>query len=215
VAAADGGTLADEKAASLAHSLALRYDSGGSDHYDIASAMIKSIRASHPDAAVYYLARMLEGGEDPIFIARRLVIAASEDVGNANPTALLIATAAMQSAALVGMPEARIILSQAVTYLAASPKSNRSYIAIDKALADVRAFGSLEVPLALRNGVTEMMKSSGYGKGYIYAHDDLESARQMQYLPREIKGRRYYEASEAGTERQLKANLAQLRPLKD
>jgi putative ATPase len=198
-----------------ASTLALRYDRDGSDHFDVASALIKSIRGSHPDAAVYYLARMLEGGEDPMFIARRLVIAASEDIGNANPTALLLATAGMQSIAMIGMPEARIILSQVTTYLAASPKSNRSYVAINKAITDVQAQGSLEVPLALRNAPSKLMKDIGYGKEYVYPHDDLENARQMTYLPTELKGRKYYEPTEFGAERQLKGNLAQLRPVQD
>lgn len=199
----------------FAKTLALRYDRDGSDHYDLASALIKSIRASHPDAAVYYLARMIAGGEDPLFIARRLVIAASEDIGNANPTALLLATSGMESVAALGMPEARIVLSQVTTYLAASPKSNQAYLAIDLALNDVEKLGSLDVPLSLRNAPTTMMKSIGYGKEYVYPHDDLEKARQMTYLPPELKGRRYYQPCDIGTERQLKANLALLRPVKD
>ena len=198
-----------------AATLALRYDRDGSDHYDLAAALIKSIRASHPDAAIYYLARMLEGGEDPVFIARRLVIAASEDIGNANPTALLIATSGMQSIALIGMPEARIILAQVTTYLAASPKSNKAYLAIDKAIADVKKYGSLEVPITLRNAPTQLMKDIGYGKEYVYPHDDLENAKKMYYLPTELRGRKYYEATDFGAERQLKATLAQLRPLVD
>jgi len=190
--------------------LNLRYDKQGDQHFDVVSALIKSIRASQPDAAVYYLARMLDGGEDPMFIARRLVIAASEDVGNANPTALLLATSCMQAVHLVGMPEARIILAQATTYLAASPKSNRSYNAINKALADVQRTGTLEVPLHLRNAPTKLMQELGYGAGYVYAHDDQAAASRQIYLPIELAHQRYYEPSNSGTEAQLKKNLEHL-----
>ena len=193
--------------------LNLRYDKQGDQHYDLVSALIKSIRASQPDGAIYYLARMLDGGEDPMFIARRLVIAASEDVGNANPTALLLAISCMQAVHLVGMPEARIMLAQATTYLAASPKSNRSYNAINKALADVQQTGSLEVPLHLRNAPTKFMKELGYGAGYVYAHDDQAAAQRQVYLPKELAHQRYYEPSTSGTEAQLKKNLEQLNHL--
>lgn len=199
----------------FADALPLRYDKAGDEHYDVISAFIKSIRASHPDAAVYYLARMLESGEDPMFIARRLVIAASEDVGNANPTALLLATAAMQAVHLVGLPEARIMLAQATTYLASSPKSNRSYMALEKAAEDVKALGALDVPMHLRNGVTNLMKQFGYGKNYAYAHDDLEGARKLPYLPEQLKNRHYYEPKDIGAERQLKEVLSHLRPTVD
>ncbi len=155
----ESNTISGELLGSLSTDQWTRYDAGGEQHYDLASAMIKSIRGSHPDAAVYYLARMLDGGENLMFIARRLVIAAAEDIGNANPTGLLIAESGMRAAHAVGMPEARIILAQIVTYLASSPKSNRSYLAINAAMADVKAFGSLEVPLHLRNGVTPYMKT--------------------------------------------------------
>jgi putative ATPase len=191
-------------------SLMRQFDQAGDSHYDLASALIKSIRASQPDAAVYYLARMIDGGEDAMFIARRLVIAASEDIGNANPTALLIATAAMQSSAMVGYPEARIILSQATTYLACSPKSNRSYLAINQALADVQATGSLPVPLHIRNAPTTFMKQLGYGEGYIDAHSNSQSAASKSNLPDELNDRRYYLPSEIGIEKQLKLNLAAL-----
>jgi len=196
--------------AAVAPTLNLRYDSSGDGHYDLASALIKSIRASQPDAAVYYLARMLEGGEDPMFIARRLVIAASEDIGNANPTALLLATSCMQAVHAVGMPEARIMLSQAATYLAASPKSNRAYLAINQAIADVQATGSLEVPLHLRNAPTKLMREFGHGVGYVYAHDDPVGAQRLSYLPGELAHRRYYEPLSTGVEAQLKANLVRL-----
>jgi putative ATPase len=192
-----------------------RYDANGEQHYDLVSAMIKSIRASHPDAALYYLARMLSGGELLSFIARRLLIAASEDIGNANPTALLIAQAGFDAVQKLGMPEARIVLSQVVTYLAASPKSNRAYVAIDAALADVKAYGSLEVPLHLRNGVTNYLKVIGYGELYRYPHDDAAGAQQSTYLPPELSGRRYYEPSQSGTEATLAASLKKQRPVRD
>lgn len=195
----------------VAGSLNLHYDKQGDQHYDTISAYIKSIRASQPDAAVYYLARMLEAGEDPVFVARRLVIAASEDIGNANPTALLVATSAMQAVHMVGMPEARIMLSQATTYLAASPKSNRAYLAINKAMEDAQTYGSLEVPLHLRNAPTRLMKEMGHGKGYVYAHDDRKGAAGLTYLPEPLKGRRYYEPLDAGAEAQLKRNLEIMR----
>ncbi len=200
---------------SVARELNLRYDAKGDQHYDIISAFIKSIRASQPDAAVYYLARMLDGGEDPVFIARRLVISASEDIGNANPTALLLASTAMQAVHQVGMPEARIMLAQATTYLAASPKSNRSYVAINKALEEVQASGSLEIPLHLRNAPTKLMKEFGYGAGYVYAHDDRAGAQRLQYLPKKLEGRKYYDPSDLGAEGQLKKNLEHLSKLKD
>lgn len=183
------------------------YDKKADNHYDIVSALIKSIRASQADAACYYLARMIDGGEDPMFIARRLVIAASEDIGNANPTGLLMAQAGLQAVHQIGLPEARIILSQVATYLAASPKSNRSYLAINQALQDVERTGSLEVPLHLRNAPTKLMKSMGYGDGYIYAHDNPKGAAEQEYLPQKLKGRKYYEPSEIGTEKVLKQNL--------
>ena len=192
-----------------------QYDKTGDHHYDTISAFIKSIRASHPDAAIYYLARMLDAGEDPMFIARRLAIAASEDCGNANPTALLVANAGLQTVHQIGMPEARIILAQVTTYLACSPKSNRAYRAIDAALEDVGSKGSLPIPLHLRNAPTKLMKQFGYGSGYVYAHDNPAGARSISYLPEELQGKRYYEPSEIGVEQQLKANLAKLRPQKD
>lgn len=199
----------------LASTLQLRYDRSGEDHYQVISAMIKSIRGSHPDAAIYYLARMLAGGEDPRFIARRIVIAASEEIGNANPTALLIANAALEAVSKIGMPEARIILSQTVTYLASSPKSNKAYLAVDRALADIKTFGLLEIPKHLTNASTELMINNGYGKNYVYAHDDLAGAKMMTYLPTELKGRKYYEPTSFGAEKQLKDNLNYLRPTQD
>ena len=194
--------------------LSLRYDKSGDQHYDVISAFIKSIRASQPDAAVYYLARMLEGGERPEFIARRLVIAASEDLGNASPSALLIANAALQSCLQIGLPEARIILAQATTYLASCPKSNKSYLAIEKATEDVKNFGALDVPLALMNAPTKFMKEHGRGKDYVYAHDDIMRSLDMVYLPPEIAKQIYYEPTENGSEKTLKDYLEQLKKIR-
>lgn len=167
----------------------VNYDKKGEQHYDIISAFIKSMRGSDPNAAVYYLARMIEGGEDVKFIARRMIIFASEDIGNANPTALVLATNCFQAVNVIGFPEARIILAQCVTYLASSPKSNSSYKAINTAQQLVRKFGDLDVPLAIRNAPTKLMKDIGYGKGYRYAHDyEGNFAPGMEFLPDEIKG---------------------------
>jgi putative ATPase len=168
------------------------YDKDGEQHYDIASALIKSIRGSDPDAAVYWLARMIEGGEQPKFIARRLVISASEDIGLANPNALLLANACFQSVNLVGMPESRIILSETTIYLATSPKSNASYLAIGKAQALVRETGNLPIPLHLRNAPTKLMKELGYKKDYLYSHDYPGNFVDQQYLPDQIKNQRLY-----------------------
>jgi putative ATPase len=211
VAPKTGGPLTVELLASVAPELNLQYDRQGDQHYDTISAFIKSIRASQPDAAVYYMARMLAAGEDPMFVARRLVIAASEDVGNANPTALLVATSGLQAVHQVGVPEARIILSQVTTYLAASPKSNRAYLAVNKAMEDIEKTGSLPIPMHLRNAPTRLMKEMGYGEGYIYAHDDKKGAMRAQYLPDGLGSPTYYEPSEVGTEGQLKKNLERLR----
>jgi putative ATPase len=158
---------------------------------------------------------MIEGGEDPLFIARRLLISASEDIGNANPTGLLIAESTFRAVEVLGLPEARIALSQCATYLAASPKSNRAYNAINAALSEVRKSGPLDIPLHLRNAPTKFMKEQGYGAGYAYAHEDLERARQSTYLPEPLKGRRFYEPIPVGTEKQLLENLKHLRPLAD
>lgn len=168
------------------------YDKGGDHHYDVASALIKSIRGSDPDAAVYWLARMIEGGEDIKFIARRMIISASEDIGLANPNALLMATTAFQAAQAVGLPEARIILSQAVIYLATSPKSNSAYLAIKEAQANVRQTGALPVPLHLRNAPTKLMKSLNYGQNYKYPHDFPGNFTAQEYLPEEIKGAEFF-----------------------
>jgi putative ATPase len=183
------------------------YDKLGEAHYDTISAFIKSVRASDPDAAVYYLARMLEAGEDPVFIARRLVILASEDVGNAAPNGLVLATSAMQAVHMVGMPEARIILAQATTYLASAPKSNASYIAISEAQEDVRTLGPQPVPMKLRNPVTSLMKDTGYGDGYQYAHDSEGGFAGMECLPERLRDRIYYRPTEFGQEKAIKERL--------
>lgn len=170
----------------------LTYDKAGEEHYNVISAFIKSIRGSDPDAGLYWLARMLEAGEDPLFIARRLVILASEDIGNADPQALVIATATFQAVQQIGLPEAQLNLAQAVTYLATAPKSNASYQALLKAKEDVQATLNLPVPLHLRNAVTKLMKDLGYHKGYKYSHDfDAEEGKQ-QYRPKEVDGHMYY-----------------------
>lgn len=168
------------------------YDKTGEQHYDIISAFIKSVRGSDPNAAVYWLARMIEGGEDVKFIARRMVILASEDIGNANPTALVLANTTFQAVTAVGYPEARIILSQCATYLASSPKSNASYAAINEAQQKVRLTGDLSVPLAIRNAPTKLMKDIGYGQGYQYAHDHENNFANFEFLPEEISGTAFY-----------------------
>ncbi len=170
-----------------------RYDKSGDMHYDLVSAMIKSIRGSDPDAALYWMARMLKGGEDPVFIARRLLVAASEDIGNSNPNALLLAGECFRSVQAIGMPEARIILGQAVVYLATSPKSNSTYLAINRALALADKTANLPVPLHLRNAPTKLMKQEGYGVNYLYPHDFPEHFVSQDYLPPELKGTRLYE----------------------
>jgi len=168
------------------------YDKSGEMHYDVISGFIKSLRGSDPNAAVYWLARMIEGGEDPLFIARRMVILASEDIGLANPNALLLANACFDAVHKIGMPESRIILSQAAVYLATSPKSNASYMAIEEALGEVRATGDLPVPLQIRNAPTRLMKEIGYHKDYKYAHSFEGNFIEMEYLPEKIKGKKFY-----------------------
>lgn len=171
----------------------VRYDKAGDQHYDIISAFIKSIRGSDPNAAVYWLARMIEGGEDAKFIARRLLISASEDVGNANPTALVIANNCFQAVSVIGFPESRIILSQTAVYLANSPKSNASYLAINEAQALVKNTGTLPVPLPIRNAPTKLMKDIGHGAGYKYSHNYEGNTGAQEYMPEEIKGTKFYE----------------------
>ncbi|MCL6264941.1 replication-associated recombination protein A [Flagellimonas myxillae] len=180
------------------------YDKTGEQHYDIISAFIKSIRGSDPNAAVYWLARMIEGGEDVKFIARRLVILASEDIGNANPTALVLANSTFQAVNTIGYPEARIILSQCTTYLASSPKSNASYAAIKHAQQAVRETGDLSVPLPIRNAPTRLMKDLGYGQGYNYAHDHENNFVDFEFLPEEIRGTSFYKPGDSPREKALK-----------
>jgi putative ATPase len=186
------------------------YDKSGEQHYDIISAFIKSIRGSDPNAAVYYLARMVEGGEDVKFIARRMLILASEDIGNANPTALVIANNTFQAVNVIGYPEARIILSQCAIYLAASAKSNASYMAIENALGAVRDSGDLPVPLSIRNAPTKLMKNMGYGKGYQYAHSYEGNFVQAEFLPDEIKDMKFYDPGNNPREEELRKYLRSL-----
>ena len=186
------------------------YDKAGEMHYDVISAFIKSIRGSDPNAAVYYLARMIEGGEDPKFIARRLVILASEDIGNANPNALLLATEAFSAVNLIGMPESRIILSQVATYLACSPKSNAAYMAIGKAQDLVRKTGDLPVPLHLRNAPTKLMKEIGYGDQYKYAHDFPGNFAFQEFLPERISGTTLYEPGNNARENEQRQRMKAL-----
>lgn len=186
------------------------YDKSGEQHYDIISAFIKSIRGSDPNAAVYWLARMIAGGEDPKFIARRMVILASEDIGLANPNALLLATSCFNAIAVIGMPEGRIILSEAAIYLATSPKSNASYLAIDKALELVKTTGDLPVPLHIRNAPTKLMKEIGYGKDYKYAHSYANNFVDQDFLPEQIKSTTIYDPQQNSREKEIKAWLAAL-----
>lgn len=174
------------------------FDKGGEMHYDFASAMIKSIRGSDPDAAIYWMARLIEGGESPRFIARRLVISAAEDIGLANPQALVVANAAAQAVDFVGWPEGRIPLAEAIIYLATSPKSNSAYLAIDKALSFCRHSGNLPVPLHLRNAVTSLLDELGYGDGYLYPHDFPKHYIAQQYLPEEVQKEQFYKPQEVG-----------------
>jgi len=183
------------------------YDKSGEQHYDIISAFIKSIRGSDPNAAVYYLARMIEGGEDVKFIARRMVILASEDIGNANPTALVMATTTFQAVTMIGYPEARIILSQCAVYLATSPKSNASYMAIESALQAVNSTGDQPVPLAIRNAPTKLMKNLDYGKNYQYAHSFEGNFAHMEFLPDALKGTKFYDPGNNAREEEIRKYL--------
>jgi putative ATPase len=187
----------------------IRY--GREEHYDVISAFIKSVRGGDPDAALHYLARMLEAGEDPVFVARRLVILASEDIGNADPYGLPLAMAAAQAVQLIGMPEGRIPLAQATTYLASAPKSNASYAAIGRAFGDVRRGSASEVPMHLRNAATGLMREEGYGAGYRYAHDDEPEGMNDRYLPDELAERVYYEPKERGAEAEIRERIGRWR----
>ena len=212
----NAATLAEmheEKEIGIAHiqealqSRALRYDKSGEEHYNVISAFIKSMRGSDPDAALYWMMRMIEAGEDPLFIARRMVIFAAEDIGNADPQALQIAVAAKDAVHFVGLPEGKIPLAQAVTYLASAPKSNASYEAMLAAAEDVKASGALPVPLHLRNAPTALTQDLGYGKGYQYAHSFEDHIVDQQHLPQELVGRHYYTPSDSGYEIQIRDRL--------
>ncbi len=201
--------ITDELVAQRLQQNPLAYDKGGEMHYDIISAFIKSVRGSDPDAAVYWLARMIEGGEDPEFIARRLVILAAEDIGLANPNALLLANAAFDTVHKIGWPEARIVLSEATVYLATSPKSNSAYLAVDQALSYVRSTGNAPVPLYLRNAPTGLMKELGYGDGYKYAHDFEGHFVDQHYLPEGIN-ERFWHPQENAHETKMAERMRQL-----
>ncbi|MBK7183045.1 MAG: replication-associated recombination protein A [Bacteroidetes bacterium] len=207
-----GGTeinITNEKVTNIVQQNIAIYDKAGENHYDIISAFIKSIRGSDPNAAVYWLARMIEGGEDPLFIARRLLILASEDIGNANPTALVIANNCFQAVNVIGFPESRIILSQAVIYLASSAKSNAAYMAINQAQEAVSQTGDLPVPLHLRNAPTKLMKDIGYGADYKYAHSYQNNFSEQEYLPESISGMKFYEPGNNPREKELREFLKQ------
>lgn len=200
-------SITNESVTSVIQNNLALYDKNGEQHYDIISAFIKSIRGSDPNAAVYYLARMVEGGEDPLFIARRMLILASEDIGNANPNALLIATSTFQAVSMVGWPESRIILSQCALFLATSPKSNASYEAINAAQELVRTTGSLSVPLSIRNAPTRLMKELGYGEEYKYAHSYKGNFAEQEFLPEAISGTKIYNPGNNKREEEIRAWL--------
>ena len=208
--ASDILTITDQLVMDVAQKRIALYDKSGEQHYDIISAFIKSIRGSDPNAAVYWLARMIEGGEDVKFIARRLVILASEDIGNANPTALVMANASFEAVNKIGYPESGIILSQCVTYLAASPKSNAAVVAIGDALAAVKKYGDLPVPLHIRNAPTKLMKNLDYGNGYQYSHSYDKNFTPQEYLPEEIAGTKFYEPGKNAREEELRKFLKSL-----
>lgn len=205
----DEVTITDEMVEERLQQNPLAYDKDGEMHYDIISAFIKSIRGSDPDAALYWMARMIEGGEDPKFIARRVVISAAEDVGLANPNALLMANTAFDVVNKIGWPEGRIALAEAVVYLATSPKSNSAYLAIDEALAAVRATGNLPVPLPIRNAPTSLMKELGYHDGYLYPHDYPGNFVAQSYLPSELGSRRFWHAQHSPSEEKLYQRMLQ------
>jgi len=193
----------------------LLYDKGDEEHYNVISAFIKSMRGSDPDAALYWLARMLEAGEDPLFIVRRMVVFASEDVGNADPRALQIAMTVQQAVHFIGMPEARINLAQGVTYLATAPKSNASYMGIKAAQSEIRKSGALPVPKHIRNAPTQLMKDLDYGKSYRYAHDSEQGYLAQEYLPEQLHGTRYYAPTERGYEKMIRERMDYWRGLRD
>jgi len=208
------GVITLEIAQEALQKKALLYDKGGEEHYNVISAFIKSMRASDPDAALYWLARMLEAGEDPIFILRRMIILASEDIGNADPRALQIAVSALQAFQMIGLPEGRITLGQAVTYLATAPKSNASYAGIDAAITEVRKSGALPVPLHVRNAPTKLMKELGYHKGYSYDHNFEEGYSGQECLPEKLSGKKFYEPKGHGYEKNILERMEWLRKKK-
>jgi len=199
--------VSNHSVSQIAQEAMLRYDKGGDQHYDIISAFIKSIRGSDPNAGIYWLARMIEAGEDPKFIARRLLILASEDIGNANPTALVLANTCFDAVSKTGYPECRIILAQTVAYLASSPKSNAAYLAIDTALKRVSKTGDLSVPLHLRNAPNKLMKELDYGKDYKYAHSYTGNFANQEYLPEELSGTKFYEPGDNLREEEIRKRL--------
>lgn len=200
-------TITNELVTKMLQQKVALYDKNGETHYDVISAFIKSLRGSDPNGAVYWLARMLDGGENIEFIARRMLILASEDIGNANPNALLLATSTFQAIQVIGMPESRIILAQCATYLATSPKSNASYVAINDAMATVGKTGPLPVPLHLRNAPTKLMKQMDYGKDYQYAHQYENNFVELEFLPDNIKGQKFYEPGENAREKEIRSFL--------
>jgi putative ATPase len=206
----EGEELTDKKVMDIAQQRIALYDKSGEQHYDIISAFIKSIRGSDPNAAVYWLARMIEGGEDVKFIARRLLILASEDIGNANPTALVMANAAFEAVNKIGYPESSLILSQCAIYLASSAKSNSATVAIGEALNAVKQLGDLSVPLHIRNAPTRLMKNLGYGKDYQYSHSFENNFSQQEYLPKELSGKKFYDPGKNAREEELRKFLKTL-----
>ena len=203
-------TVTSEQIALAFQRKTARYDKAGDAHYDTISAFIKSVRGSEPNAALHYLARMIDAGEDPIFIARRLIILASEDIGNADPQGLVLATSAFQAVHAIGMPEARIVLAQATTYLASAPKSNASYTAIDAAVKDVLAGAGGPIPMHIRNAPTKLMAEQGYGKSYRYPHDAPDGFVEENYLPEKLREKIYYQPVERGQEANIRSRLAKL-----
>ncbi|MFK5927360.1 MAG: replication-associated recombination protein A [Desulfuromusa sp.] len=209
-AAAQGNLISLESAQEAMQKKALLYDKGGEEHYNVISAFIKSMRGSDPDAALYWLARMLEAGEDPLFLVRRMVIFASEDIGNADPRALQIALAVQQAVHFVGLPEARINLAQGVTYLATAPKSNASYVGIDEALTEVRKSGALPIPKHIRNAPTKLMKQLDYGKDYKYAHNYQDGFAEQTHLPEQISKKKFYRPTDRGYEKLITERMNHL-----
>ncbi len=206
----DSIEITDDNVIEIAQQRVAIYDKSGEQHYDIISAFIKSLRGSDPNAALYYLARMMEGGEDVKFIARRMLILASEDIGNANPTALVVANSTFQAVNVIGYPEAELILSQCVVYLASSPKSNASYVAIKNAKSAVRETGDLSVPMQLRNAPTKLMKDEGYGKGYQYSHDFENNFIAQEFLPEALSGMKFYDPGKNPREEEMRKRLRNL-----